>query len=101
MHSRDERGNIGNLFKLPAPYEQSLLEWTDLMTNLTYSEKYHKKLGRFNYKSRLFFKNSLRVETGEMYLVVWPDVDIKRLAMTFLTMLLVAIFLLFLLENCS
>ena len=34
VHLRDERGNVCDLFELPAPHEQSLFKWADLMTDL-------------------------------------------------------------------
>lgn len=94
VHLRDERWNICDLFELPAPHQQSLLERTDFVTDLTYMI-WH----QFNSISPVILndliKNHLlRAETGEMYLEdSLPDAadDIKRLATILFIILLDAI----------
>ncbi len=93
VHLRDERWNICDLFELPAPHQQSLLERTDFVTDLTYMI-WH----QFNSISPVILndliKNHLlRAETGEMYLEdSLPDADdIRRLATILFIILLDAI----------
>jgi hypothetical protein len=96
VHLRDERWNICDLFELPAPHQQSLLERADFVTDLTYMI-WH----QFNSISPVILndliKNEknhlLRAETGEMYLEdSLPDADdIRRLATILFIILLDAI----------